>query len=73
MSETTVKLKTTGMHCRSCAMNVDLTLGDIEGVASSETDLPAEETTVTFDSDVVSVEQLVAAVKEAGYDAEPLG
>lgn len=70
MSERTVRLRTSGMHCRSCAMNIDLTLGDLDGVASSETDLAAGMTVVAFDDDVVDVAALIAAVKDAGYDAE---
>lgn len=67
----TVRLNVGGMHCRSCSMNVDLTLGDLAGVESSSTDLEQAVSVVTFDPDVVTVDELIAAVKEAGYDAEP--
>ena len=69
----TVKLKTSGMHCRSCSMLVDMTLGDLEGVESSVTDLAGGITTVAFDSSVVSVDDLIAAVRSVGYEAEPAG
>ena len=72
MAEETVvaRLKTSGMHCRSCSMLVDMTLGDIAGVEESRTDLASGTTEVRFDPAMVSVEALIAAVRSAGYDAE---
>jgi copper chaperone len=72
-SSQTIQLKTTGMHCRSCSMLVDMTLGDVEGVESSVTDLAGGITTVAFDSAAVSVDDLIAAVRSVGYEAEPAG
>jgi copper chaperone len=66
----TVQLKTTGMHCRSCSMLVDMTLGDLEGVESSVTDLAGGITSVTFDPSTVSVDDFVAAIRSVGYEAE---
>ena len=65
-----VTLKTTGMHCRSCSMLVDMTLDDLDGVESSETDYVSGDTKVSFDAEQVSIDDLVAAIRSAGYDAE---
>lgn len=70
MAEATTRLKTSGLHCRSCSMLVDMTLSDLEGVSASETDLGTGITVVVHD-DALSVDDLVAAVKGAGYEAEP--
>lgn len=72
MSEhaTVVHLKTTGMHCRSCSMLVDMTLGELEGVESSATDLASGITRTLVDQSVVSVDDLIAAVRSVGYEAE---
>jgi len=70
MSETTARLKTTGMHCSSCSMLVDLTLGDLPGVVTSKTDHASGDTVVSFDSDIVGVDGLIDAIREVGYDAE---
>ena len=67
---TDVTLKTTGMHCRSCSMLVDITLGDLDGVEESETDYVSGDTKVRFDSDAVSVDDIITAIRSAGYDAE---
>ena len=66
----TVRLKTSGMHCRSCSMLVDMTLGEMPGVEESKTDLASGMTEVRYDPAQVSVDDLIAAVRSAGYDAE---
>jgi len=70
MSETTARLKTSGMHCASCSMLVDLTLGDLPGVVSSKTDHASGDTVVSYDPDAVGVEAIIEAIRSAGYDAE---
>lgn len=70
MSETIAHLKTTGMHCPSCSMLVDMTLDDVAGVVSSKTDHVSGDTVVTFDPDVVTVDGLIEAIRSVGYDAE---
>ena len=70
MAETIAHLKTSGMHCPSCSMLVDMTLDDVAGVVSSRTDHVSGDTVVTFDSGVVSVDSLIEAIRSVGYDAE---
>jgi len=70
MSETTTNLKTTGMHCRSCSMMVDMTVGELDGVADVRTDHATGDTVVTFDDAVVNIGAIIDAIREAGYDAE---
>jgi copper chaperone len=67
---TTTRLNTTGMHCRSCSMLVDMTVGDLDGVAEVTTDHATGETVVTFDPKVVTVESIIDAIRSVGYDAE---
>lgn len=62
-------LKTTGMHCRSCSALVDMTVGDLGGVEKVETDFASGDTNVSFDTEKVSVDDIIAAIKEAGYNA----
>lgn len=73
MSETTTRLKTTGMHCRSCSMMVDMTVGEIEGVADVRTDHASGDTIVTFDDAQTNLAEIISAIQGAGYDAEPAG
>lgn len=72
MSETTTTFATSGMHCRSCSMLIDMTLGELEGVASAKTDLATGQTVVAYDSDQLDTERIIRAIRGAGYDAEVL-
>ena len=51
-------------------MLVDMTVGELEGVADVETDYVSGDTKVTFDSDKVAVDDIVSAIRSAGYDVE---
>lgn len=70
MADTTVQLKTTGMHCGSCAMMIQMTLEDLPGVKAAKAEYATGLAEVTYDSDTVDTDALIAAVKGAGYGAE---
>ena len=65
----TVTFGLIGMSCASCSAVIEKTLRRLPGVATAAVNLANETGTVTFDPAVVGVEQLIAAVKGAGYDA----
>ena len=66
-----LKLKITGMHCTSCAMNIDGDLEDyVKGVTSSTTNYAKAETEVEFDEKEVKIEQIIGQIKKTGYQAE---
>ena len=68
----TVKLNIFGMHCTSCAMNIDGELEDTEGVKEAKTNYAKQQTQVTFDPDKVSVDKMISIIRkiEENYDAE---
>jgi len=70
MSATTARLNTSGMHCRSCSMLVDMTVGELDGVSDVTTDHATGETIVSFDSEQVTVGSIIGAIRSVGYDAE---
>lgn len=71
MAETkTIRLSAAGMHCGSCAMLIDMTLGDIPGVHEAKTEYASGITTVTCDPAMVTEDDLVAAVHSVGYVAK---
>lgn len=72
MATVEATLNTTGMHCSSCAMLIDMTLGDLIGVASSKTDHASGSTIVAYDDDQVDLEAIIAAIRSVGYEAEPV-
>ncbi len=71
----TVKLNIFGMHCTSCAMNIDGELEDIEGVKEAKTNYAKQVTSVTCDSKKVSIEKLISVIRKVddNYDAEIAG
>lgn len=70
MSEVTANLVTSGLHCTSCSMLVDLTVGDLDGVVEVHTDHATGDTAVRFDDATTTVDQIIEAIRSVGYDAE---
>jgi Cu+-exporting ATPase len=66
----TIDLNTGGMHCSSCSMLIEMTVGDLPGVTAAKADYVKGTAHVEFDPAVVSVDEIVASIREAGYTAE---
>lgn len=64
------RFTTSGMHCGSCSMLVDMTLNDLDGVVSSKTDHVSGITEVTYETGTVTPEGIIEAIRGAGYEAE---
>jgi Cu+-exporting ATPase len=64
-----VTLGLLGMTCSSCAMVIEKTLIKVDGVKSATVNLAANTGTVEFDPAVVGIDELIGAVRGAGYDA----
>ena len=56
-----------GMHCASCAVNIEKTFKKIDGVNSAEANYGTESVKVDFDAAKVSPEQLSESLKPLGY------
>ncbi len=67
---TTTTFKTTGMHCPSCSMLVEMAVEDLDGVEKVKVDLASESTTVTYDPATVTSNAVIDAIAQAGYSAE---
>ena len=61
--------KITGMHCSSCAMNIDGELEDTGKIKDVKTSYAKAVTEVEYNPDEISEEEVIAAIKRAGYDA----
>lgn len=64
------KLKIEGMHCSSCAMNIDFDLEDLGGVLKAQTSYAKSECIVEFEEDKVSIELISETIKKTGYTAK---
>ncbi len=66
-----IKLKIIGMHCTSCAMNIDGDLEDlVKGVKSSKTNYAKQVCEVEFDEEETQIIQIISQIKETGYVAQ---
>ena len=64
------KLKIEGMHCSSCAMNIDFDLEDLEGVKSVKTSYAKQECEVEFDEDKINEQIVIQTIQKTGYQAQ---
>ena len=62
------KILVEGMHCASCAMNIERSLKKVEGVESATVSMMTRKAIVECD-DKVKDEDLKKAVARAGYKA----
>lgn len=65
-----IKLSLSGLHCSSCAVNIDLALEDLAGVVSSSTNYAKSQSTVSFDPQKTDTKKIIAEIKNLGYEAK---
>lgn len=65
-------IKVGGMHCSSCAVNIDLTLEEVEGVVESKTNFAKSETHLTINPDHFSIENIVDSITKMGYKIDEI-
>jgi len=70
MKKTTLKI--TGMSCAHCVNKIETALLDLQGVISAKVNLKKGAAKVKYDETVQTLDNLTAAVKEVGYEAEPV-
>lgn len=68
MEETVITIG--GMSCQGCVGNITGVLASLPGVAAATVSLEQGTAQVRFDPAVVARAALVAAVEDAGFDAE---
>jgi len=60
--------KIEGMHCASCAMNIDGELEDTAGVKKVNTSYAKQQTEVEFDEGKIDEKKIAEVIKKAGYN-----
>ena len=68
MSTKQITLPISGMTCAACVMHVEGGLKDVPGVENATVNLANERATVQFDPERAKIDQMVAAVRDVGYD-----
>ena len=64
-----INLSLSGMHCSSCAMLVERTLGKTAGVQKAVVNFAAEKVLIDFDETVTDAQKIIAAIAKGGYGA----
>ncbi len=59
-----------GMHCSSCANIIERSIKKVSGIKSAHVNFAAQKASVTYDTTLVKTENIIAAVKKAGYTAD---
>jgi P-type Cu+ transporter len=67
-SKKKAEIKITGMHCASCALNIEKSLQSMEGVEDAQVNFGTEKATVQYDPDKLKLNELEKTVENAGYD-----
>lgn len=62
-----IYLKIAGMTCASCVKRVEDALKGLKGVSEASVNLANEKAAVTYDPMKVSIDDMIKAVKDAGY------
>lgn len=57
-----------GMHCRSCELLLEDSIGEIQGVKKVKVDFRKGRATIEHGADIPSENEIANAVKEAGYE-----
>lgn len=67
----TTELKVEGMTCGHCAQTVTGALQKVGGVERAQVDLNAGRAHVEYDEAQTDVQEMIQAVSEKGYSAQP--
>lgn len=69
---TKTKISVGGMHCASCALNIEKTLNKLDGVHEANVNFSIARATVEFDKDKVSGRTLLKKIEGLGFKAHVL-
>jgi len=62
------EIKISGMHCATCAINIEESLSQIKDVSKVQVNFGTDTAHIEFDPQKVSISDLEKAVKDVGYD-----
>lgn len=65
-----ISLSLFGMHCSSCASIIERSLKKVPGVKQASVNFAAEKASVVYDETQAKTQNLIEAIKKAGYKAE---
>lgn len=63
-----VELGVSGMTCAACSSSIERVVGKMPGVMDVSVNLMAEKTNLTYDAEVVSLDEIRSKIKKIGFD-----
>lgn len=65
-----ITLKLAGLHCTSCAMNIDGALEDAPGIYRATTNYAKSQVEIEFDPQKITPQQMTTLITDQGYSVE---
>lgn len=62
-------LSISGMHCASCAANIESSLKNLPGIISVQVNFAFEKAYIEFNPEQINIQDFILAVKKSGYTA----
>ncbi len=69
VAKSDITLKVGGMHCASCALNIETALKKTGGIVSADVSFPLERARITYDPELISVSDMIKTIESVGYTA----
>jgi len=63
-----ITLKVSGMTCAMCVKTIEMALSELDGVRAAKANLNSETVFVDFDESKVSLNQIIRAIEDVGYE-----
>lgn len=65
-----IKLNLSGLHCTSCAVNIDLSLEELPGVINSTTNYAKSLASISYEEEKIEPKTILAEIEKLGYQVE---
>ena len=65
---TSITIKLSGLHCTSCALNIDGTLEDTPGIIKSDTSYAKSITSVLYNPSTITPDKIKQIIEKIGYE-----
>ncbi|MDP3984876.1 MAG: copper ion binding protein [Acidimicrobiia bacterium] len=66
MTEKTLSVPS--VSCDHCKMSIEDALNTVDGVTTATVDIPAKTVELAFDEEAVTLDRIVSAIQDAGYE-----
>lgn len=62
-----VVISVSGMHCASCAVNVEKAIKRLKGISSADVNIATEKAYIDVDLNVIKEQDIISTIEDAGY------